>query len=195
MPAIEFNVHGNGQYMKIGNSDDGLHPENAFTIEALVTPLGVSEDPTIFCRSFGKRWEAPYVAYRLGFYGKNLIPEFQILFDKESSPTTVRGSKSVSLGLPIHLAGTYDGLHIRLFANGKLINQVKKVGSAVRSSEPPTIGSRSMSDPGGYYIGLLHEIRPGMLLGRRRKSTAGSSEFSRSLRRLSVRAFGKPSKA
>jgi Domain of unknown function (DUF4263)/Concanavalin A-like lectin/glucanases superfamily len=125
----------------------------------LVTPLGVSEDPTIFSRSVGKRWEAPYVAYRLGFYGKNLIPEFQILFDRESSPTTVRGSKSVSLGFPIHLAGTYDGLHIRLFANGKLIKQVKKVGSAVRSSEPPTVGSRSLSDPGGYYIGLLHEMR------------------------------------
>lgn len=159
MPALEFNVRGNGQYMTIKNSPHHLHPEKGFTIEALLTPLAVSEDPTVFCRAVGKRWEAPYVAYRLGFNSKNLIPEFQILFAGESSPVTVRGTESVPLGRPTHLAATYDGEHICLFINGKLITQIKKVGSTVRSVEPPTVASRSASDPGGYFVGLLHEIR------------------------------------
>src|SRR5687768_14098078 len=138
MPALEFNVRGNGQHMTIKNSPNHLHPEKGFTIEALFTPLAVSEDPTVFCRAVSKRWEPPYAAYRLGFYGKKLMPEFQILFEKESSPVTVRANKSVPLGRPSHIAGTYDGQHIRLFINGKLIKQVKRLGTTVRSDEPPT---------------------------------------------------------
>ena len=73
MPVLEFNVRGgNAQYMTIKNSPNHLHPDQGFTIEALLTPLAVSEDPTIFSRAIGERWVPPYVAYRLGFHGKNL---------------------------------------------------------------------------------------------------------------------------
>ena len=159
MPALEFNVRGSGQHMTIKNSPIHLHPEKGFTIEALLTPLGVSEDPTVFCRARGTRWEPPFIAYRLGFQGKTLIPEFQILFDGEPNAVTVRAVKSVPLGHLTHLGGTYDGEHIRLFVNGELVGEVKNIGTTVRSSEPPTIASRSATDPGGYYVGLLHEIR------------------------------------
>jgi len=58
MPPYEFNLRYLGQYAKIEKTD-GLHVEKAFTFEALITPLGKSEDATIFSRPIGKRWEPP----------------------------------------------------------------------------------------------------------------------------------------
>jgi len=80
MPPYEFNLRHSGQYAKIEESR-GLDVANSFTFEALVTPLARSQDATIFSRPIAKRWEPPYVAYRLGFTGSNLVPEFQILFE------------------------------------------------------------------------------------------------------------------
>lgn len=109
MPALECNVRGTGQYMTVQNSEDRLHPETGFTIEALVTPMGEGEDRTVFSRPAGKKWEPPFVAYRLGFFAATLIPEFQLLFNGESTPVTVRGIKPVVLQHPAHLGRTYDG--------------------------------------------------------------------------------------
>lgn len=158
MPAYEFNLRYIGQFFRIEKTH-GLHVEKSFTFEALITPLAQTEDATIFSRPIGKRWEPPYIAYRLGFTGGNLVPEFQILFEGEHTPLTVRGIDPLPIGQATHVAGTYDGINLRLFVNGKLINQFQKVGRAVKSSEPATFGSRSSSDPGGYFVGLMHELR------------------------------------
>ncbi len=156
MPAISF---GGGQYLNIENAGDGLHPRSNFTIEALVTPLEAGENPSIFSRPISKKWEEPYVSYRLGFSATELIPEFELLFEGESTPLVLRSSKPVPLQRPTHLAGTYDGLKVRLFVDGELVKEIKKLGKTVQSLEPPTVGSRSSSDPGGYFVGLAHEIR------------------------------------
>lgn len=158
MPPYEFNLRYLGQYAKIEKTD-GLHVEKDFTFEALITPLGKSEDATIFSRPIGKRWEPPYVAYRLGFTGSNLVPEFQILFKGDHTPVTLQGVQGLPLGQRTHLAGTYDGINLRLFVNGQLVNQFEKLGNTVKSSEPATFGTRSSSDPGGYFVGLMHEVR------------------------------------
>lgn len=158
MPAHDYNLRYLGHFFRI-EEPDGLHVENSFTFEALITPLAKSDDATIFSRPIGKRWEPPYVAYRLGFTGSDLVPEFQILFEGEHTPVTVRGVQGLPLGERTHVAGTYDGINLRLFVNGELISQVEKVGKTVESSEPPTFGARSSSDPGGYFVGLMHEVR------------------------------------
>ena len=159
MRSLEFNVSGTNQSVVVENASHDLNPSDAMTVEAFCSLLGDSEDPTIFSVPAGENWSAPYVAWRLGFHGKERVPEFQVTMEGDVEPTTARSSSAVGQNELVHLAGAFDGSAVRLYVNGKLEAEVLKAGRILSSTQKPTMASRSATDVGGLLIGRLYEVR------------------------------------
>lgn len=136
-----------------------LNARKAFTVEAVCEPTGTGSDPTIFAKPAGAKWESPFVIYRLGFQGDSLVPEFQVLMAGNRLPTTVVAPAQVLLNQKCHLSGTFDGIAVRLYVDGREVAAAHAKGPVAGGTEPDVIGARSSTAPGGFLVGLLYEVR------------------------------------
>ena len=157
MPLL-YNVGHKDQYVTVSETPD-LNPSKAITIEAVCGLHENGQDPTVLARPFGGGWESPYVVYRLGFYGTTRVPEFQLLFESDTSLTTIRGDRPVELERATHLAGTYDGKWMRLYVDGALVASLQKPGTLATSNQPTVFAARSSTELGGMFVGTLAEFR------------------------------------
>ena len=157
MPLL-FNVRCKDQYATISD-EPHLNPLKAITLEAVCSLYEDGRDPTVIARPAGRKWEPPYVVYRLGFHGTTRLPEFQLLFQSDASLTTIRSDRPVDLRRETHLAGTYDGSSMRLYVDGMLVASFKKPGSLAKSEQPTVFATRSSTEPGGMFVGTLAEFR------------------------------------
>ena len=157
MPFL-FNVRRKDQYVTISEVPE-LNPSKAITLEAVCALHENGQDPTVIARPTGRGWEPPYVAYRLGFQGTTRLPEFQLLFESDTSLTTIRSERPVELQRASHLAGTYDGVSMRLYVDGTLVSSLQKPGSLAKSDQPTVFATRSSTQPGGMFVGTLAELR------------------------------------
>jgi hypothetical protein len=154
----QFNIGTTGQFAAFP-STPVLNQIEAVTFEGMCTLFEDGENPTIIARPLKSKWEPPYVVYRLGFHNSKRIPEFQLLFEKDEQVTTIRADRSLELHRPTHIAGTYDGSEMRLYVDGLLIASAKKRGRLASSNEPTVVAARSNTDPGGFLVGTLQELR------------------------------------
>lgn len=159
MRSLQFNISGSNQHAVFENPDHGLNPPDSMTVEALCELLEDGEDPTIFSLPANEKWEAPFVAWRLGFHGQDRVPEFQVTIEGDAEPTTARSTTSVGKYKLVHLAGTYDGSAVRLYVNGKLEAEVGKSGKVMRSTQKAALAARSSTSLGGLFVGRLSEMR------------------------------------
>jgi hypothetical protein len=159
MKSIQFNVNGPDQHVVFENEDGGLNPRDAMTVEVLCELLCYGEDPTIFSLPAGEKWEAPFIAWRLGFHGQHGVPEFQVTIEGDGEPTTARSQNAVGQYEVVHLAGTYDGSAVRLYVNGKLEAEVAKTGKVLESKQRVSAAARSSTALGGLLVGRLFEMR------------------------------------
>jgi hypothetical protein len=136
-----------------------INPRQALTIESRLVLMKDGEAPTILALPFSAKWEAPYVVYRLGFKGSTRRPEFQVLIEGDSEPTSVLGPSPVARYELFHVGGTFDGKILRLYVNGEEVAQKEKAGRIATSQQPSVIGARSSTDHGGHIDALFHEIR------------------------------------
>jgi hypothetical protein len=150
---------GTDQHLVNEKTDGGLNPTDSMTVEVLCELLGDGHDPTIFSLPMGEKWEAPFVAWRLGFHGQDRIPEFQVTIEGDTEPTTASSPKPVGQYEVVHLAGTYDGSAVRLYVNGRLEAEVLKTGKILKSNQRATVGARSSTALGGLLLGQLFEMR------------------------------------
>jgi len=158
MPLL-FNVRQENQFVTITSPAPHLNPTDAVTFECVCTLAKDGTDPTMMARPAGRKWEAPYVVYRLGFYGSTRLPEFQLLFENELQLTTIRSNRAVELERPTHVAGTYDGTTMRLYVNGLIVASIEKPGRLATSEQPTVFATRSSTEPGGLFVGTLQELR------------------------------------
>ncbi len=96
MKSLQINLSGTDQHVVFENKDGGLNPRDSMTVEVLCELLCDGEDSTIFSLPAGEKWEAPFVAWRLGFHGQRRVPEFQVTIEGDAEPTTARSQKAVS---------------------------------------------------------------------------------------------------
>ncbi len=157
--SLQFNISGLDQYVVIENPDHGFSDFATLTVEGMCELLGETEDPTLFSLPATPSWNPPYVAWRLGFYGRERRPEFQITFDGDTFPTTVRAEASVPLYRLVHIAGTFDGERVRLYVDGQLVAERLHRGTIRTTSQRPTMAARSSTDRGGYLVGRVYEVR------------------------------------
>lgn len=159
MRSLTFNINGTDQHAVFENIDRVLNPSDSMSVEGLCELVGDGQDPTIFSLPAKETWEAPFVAWRLGFHSHGRFPEFQVTIEGDTEPTTARSQKSVRQSEVVHLAGTYDGSAVRLYVNGDLEAQVAKTGKILQSNQRPTAGARSSTALGGLFVGRLFEMR------------------------------------
>lgn len=159
MRSLGFNISGTNQHAVVENRHGVLNPPDCLTVEAMCEMLEDGQDPTIFSLPAGEKWEPPFVAWRLGFSGRERLPEFQVTIQGEAAPTTARSQKPIVLHEKVHLAGTFDGNAVRLYVNGELMAEVAKPGVLLQSNQKAAMAARSTTDLGGLLVGRLFEVR------------------------------------
>ncbi len=159
MVPVQLNVATSGQFLTISNAETGLQGGSAFTVEATLTLGALGSSPTIVCRPVSTHWAHPFAAYRLGFTSGLPYPEFALLLEGTTDPVITRALQPISLHTLVHVAGTYDGANLRLYVDGNLASTLPAPGRILDSAMPPTVGARSSTDPGDYFVGVLHELR------------------------------------
>jgi hypothetical protein len=147
------------EWLKIHDPSGDLNPKPRITVEALCQLLEAGQNPTIFCRPFSQIWQPPYVSWRLGFYSDQRLPEFQILFEGDGAPTTVRSKQPIALFDTVHLAGTYDGKTARLYVNGTVAASNTRQSQPATSEQEVVVGVRSATDQGGHLVGRILDLR------------------------------------
>jgi hypothetical protein len=93
-------------------------------------------------------------------FGTDGIPEF-VVFLGDRYATAVRKEAPLSVGKWHHLAGVFDGSHVRLYVDGALAAEVEAQGRRKTNGLPLFIGA----DPNGngapvsFFAGAIDEVR------------------------------------
>lgn len=145
--------------MTSSNEDGWCSSMASITVEAIVRLTAITKNSTIMCVPAKKAWSAPFVVWRLGFYGSKGCPEFQITIEGDKSPTSLRAKNPIILGKDTHLAGTYDGNYARLYVDGEMVAEVAKNGILIGSKQPLVLGARSTRVIDGEFVGLIFDHR------------------------------------
>ena len=91
--------------------------------------------------------------------GTQYNPQFtvNVLNGGSSSWQSVQGSAALPLSEWAHLAGVYDGLQLRLYQNGVLLNSTAAIGAMKQCSGKTAIGSSS-SFARDYFDGQIDDV-------------------------------------
>lgn len=114
---------------------------------------------SVFSQPATKQWTKACV--RLGFCNGELRPHFEILLDNQPTSTEIAAPEVIKAGTLVHLAGTFNGTHLRLYVDGELVAEKLTTGTLASPVENAraAIGSRSANDPGDHYHGQLRYVR------------------------------------
>jgi hypothetical protein len=96
----------------------------------------------------------PYTMYGLLFDDTNHL-RMEIAVD--SHQNAVNGQTQISEDDWIHVAGTYDGMKMRLYLDGVLDASSSLMGSIDSNTMPITIGASGFNDD--YFYGIIDEVR------------------------------------
>jgi hypothetical protein len=135
------------------------NPRQGLTVEAVIAAEGGAEGSTVISVPAGSAWVPPFAIYRLCFAAGSLTPVFEVLVRTSPGLVSVSAPAPIPPDTPTHISGTFDGQAARLFVNGNLVAERLQAGAIVGGTEPSTIGCRSSTDPGDYYVGLMYEAR------------------------------------
>ena len=125
---------------------------NRFTVEAWVNPAVVNGWRTVL------RKETPDgLAYAV--YANDNVPKPSAYarIAGEGSSRGSSGATAVPVNTWTHLAATYDGTTLRLFANGTQVGSAAMSGTLVKSANALSIGGSLVW--GEYFEGLIDEVR------------------------------------
>ena len=124
-----------------------LQPNN-ITVEATINPTPVSVGGGVHDIIFmGYTGSSPYGVLRLFLNNGILVANVSA---GTTALTIATGSTIAIAGVPIHVALTYDGANIRLYANGSQIAVTAATGALFGWNAGTKIGSDSA---GGYHFG------------------------------------------
>ncbi len=144
--ALSFN--GTNAWVTVADANS-LDLTNGLTIEAWVNPtIGSGWRSVVMKETSGG------LAYALYSANSSSRPEGYV---HTSSDMGVAGTSAVALNTWTHLALTYDGTTLRIYANGVLVKSTAVAGVAATSASPLRIGGDSVW--GEYFKGLIDEVR------------------------------------
>ena len=146
--ALRFD--GVDDYVNCGHGKDGcLNITDAITLEAWVCPAATRPDePGIIGKGSGIQW-----TYGLTFYSDQHC-YFYIAGGDNNCKAAVEPDKWT------HVAGTFDGATLRLYANGELKYSAPTKHPRISQSEYPFVIGRSNNVKGlGYFQGMIDDVK------------------------------------
>lgn len=157
--ALELN--GTSDFVRVENSPS-LNPTGAMSLAAWVKPRafsGSGSDPIIDKGYFGHSY--PYYQYQLNVTG-NSYPSSPGSFGYYCGAGSVpfgasTGGNFWSPGEWHFVVGTYDGAHVRFFADGELIDEHPATGSLTDYGKPVQFGK--FNNLNFYLPATIDEIR------------------------------------
>jgi hypothetical protein len=150
---------GTNDYVTVGNQSS-LNPTGAFTVSAWVKPSSFSAS-SVWNSIVGKYDDAlAQRSYLLFFDGTG-----QLIF-RTSNNGASGGTVDINTGYTaitgswIHVTGTYDGVNMRAYVNGKQVGSSAAQSSIFLGTAPFVIGGHfGGGSPTGYFSGSIDEVK------------------------------------
>ena len=133
-------------------SDSSLSP-STLTVEAWIKPSTISGSHPII-----EKYD--YQVGRGGYLIRQI--DNNLFFDILEGQTDhlVWANNVLQVGNWYHIVGTFDGISLKIYVNGQLINQLAWSGTNLASSATLKIGARGNDGPsGGTFSGIIDEVR------------------------------------
>jgi len=160
--SLSFN--GSSNYVAL-NSQNNLNMTDSITVEAWINAsqfATTSARGTIFCKHGWSSGESGYVL-RAGGSGQLSFnfAGMDSLGVATSWKEVVSGIGTLTLNTWYHVAGTFDGHHIKVYINGVLAGDSAFTGTIIPSTFDPMIGRLSdLGQPADrYWSGKIDEVR------------------------------------
>jgi YD repeat-containing protein len=150
----------NSTYLQIPSSSS-FKPATNLTVEAWVFLNNQTQPsyPKIVSLDYNATgsWSSPYQAYGIDFYSNTTQPQIQLLGGTNPNAISPQALPMAQWG---HIAGTYDGSNMIIYANGARMNSASLPGPiAYGTSKDLAIGIESPYAPGSNLNGLIDEVR------------------------------------
>ncbi|MCH7497345.1 MAG: hypothetical protein IH971_05795, partial [Candidatus Marinimicrobia bacterium] len=121
---------------------------DSITVEAWVFPMGLPENGNGHRIVIRPYLQEPFQSYSLSIdnFGEGDSPRYSFIISDGNVPANfgiASDPETTTIGVWTHVAGTYDGISVKLYINGNLVNEVPYTDN---------IGS---SDVGFYISGLI----------------------------------------
>ncbi len=144
---------GSGDYITVP-SKTGIEITGAITVEAWIKPTNgtMSYDARVVSKGHTS-FEDPYAMYELNLTSGK--PRFRI--SVSDSPYEADSGDSITFDQWHHLAGTYDGVNIKIYVDGILKNTTVIVGSIDTNNQELVIG-RHLQSAGMFFNGLIDNV-------------------------------------
>jgi hypothetical protein len=136
------------------NDAASLDLTTGMTLEAWVYPTALGGGSTNGWRCVILKQQSSQLVYALYANSDNNRPSGYVY---TSSDLGVSGNAQLPLNTWTHLASTYDGAMLRLYANGSQVGSRSLTGSINTSSYPLRIGGNSVW--GEFFAGRIDEVR------------------------------------
>lgn len=125
-------------------------PDGPLTIESWVKPSTTSGYKAIIAKTQSSEYAL--------FFDEG-VPQFDIHLGGKYR--TVKGKEKLDTTRWTHLAGVYDGQHVKLFVNGEEVASIQATGKRKMNQLPLFIGAdpNNASQPTRCFHGLIDEVR------------------------------------
>jgi beta-galactosidase len=155
-------LSGRGDCLQIDAADLGLEGE-FFTLEAWVKPDQLTGSSSLV----GKTESSEFGLFLEG--GK---PQLMVHLQGDYV-RAISADVEVHPGRWQHVAGTYDGKHLRVFVDGRKVAEAAASGARKRNSLPLFVGAEPQGDrsPTGFLQGAVDEVRISKVVRYRGKFT------------------------
>jgi hypothetical protein len=148
--ALSFN--GTNAWVTVADSPS-LDPHGSMTLEAWVKPTRAGAWATALIKE-----AAPdNLAYGLYASSDTGQPSGNVLVDRTTTDTYIRGTTTTPPNVWTHLAATYDGSTLRVYVNGALQASTPISGPIQASSGALRIGGNAIWSE--WYAGLIDDVR------------------------------------
>ena len=149
--GVSFN--GTSSLVKVADSAS-LDLTTGMTLEAWVNPTANTGRRSLFMKELTPAVHGDQIAY--GMYAVTGSNQPDSVF--ASAATTYETlSTQLALNTWTHVASTFDGSTLRIFANGTQINSIAASGPIVASNKQLSIGGNTIW--GEYFKGVIDEVR------------------------------------
>ncbi len=156
-----FSLNGTSQFVEIPNNP-GLNPSTEITVDAWIFVTANTFFPNIVSKGNVGNFAESYALFLFTGGTPNGQPAFLVNTNGTSTGRAIAvASSTVPLNTWTHVAGTYDGVNVKVYVNGVLAGTTPHTGTIFATPDPVLIGKANRtpsSFPDSFFSGLIDEV-------------------------------------